>query len=251
MHISSKAFIESGVLLGDNVRIYGNTKICKNVIIEDNVTIGYPTLDEIKNSKDFTKYKNTNEYLDFLSTNKTTISSGSHIKACTTIHGGVVIGENFDCGQNVVIRDNSIIGKNTFVYPNVLIGCSVIIGNYCRIAGTLCNRTMIGNFTSMLGHTVHEYLIGIPGRIEESPNIGIGVVIGRESAIIGGLVIGDFTILATNAVLNKDLPECVLAAGNPARISRKLTDLEIEPIKNYIKEKSQNEITWKNKGEFE
>lgn len=243
MYISNQANISDKAILGENIRIYGKTNISEYAIIEDNVTIGYPTIDEILSSKEELSKNNflsTNQYLNTISKQFTFIRKGAHIKIGSTIYGGVEIEENVDCCQNVIIRDCSQIGYGTFIYPNVLIGRNVQIGEFCRISGTICNRTVIGGFATMLGHTIHKNTLRIPGIIENSPILGKGVNIGRESVIVGEITVGDYSQLATNSVLTKDLPSKYFAAGNPARIIKKILDSDIKPLKIYIAQVSVN-----------
>lgn len=67
--------------------------------------------------------------------------------------------------------------------------------------------------------------------------IGNRVFIGAGSIILPGVTIGDDVIVGVGSVVNRDIPDGVIAAGNPAReigstaeyISRKKKELEISP----------------------
>ncbi len=48
--------------------------------------------------------------------------------------------------------------------------------------------------------------------------IGDDVWIGRECMIIGGKSIGSHTIIGARSVVSKDIPDYVVAVGNPIRI---------------------------------
>lgn len=54
--------------------------------------------------------------------------------------------------------------------------------------------------------------------------IGDNVWIGGGAIICPGVSIGDDTVVGAGAVVTKDLPAGVVAAGNPARVIRKVTD---------------------------
>lgn len=49
--------------------------------------------------------------------------------------------------------------------------------------------------------------------------------IGGHSVIIGGVEIGDNSIIASGSVVTKDVPENTIFAGNPAK---KLKDIEVD-----------------------
>ncbi len=230
---SKKANIDNNVLIGDNVKLYGNVTIEKNVIIEDNVIIGYPNYVEI-NSKDIARKGNLNEFYDSVSSKNTIIKEGSIVKSGSRIYSNVILGTNVDCGQFTIVRSGTEIKNSTFIYPHTLIGMDVIIGEFCRIAGTLCNRTQIGNYSKMLGHTIHQYKEPIQGIIEPSPIIGNAVIVGRESIVVGGVNMEDYSLLTTNSTLTKSISIGAIVSGNPARLVRYRLASEITEIKNKL-----------------
>ena len=54
--------------------------------------------------------------------------------------------------------------------------------------------------------------------------IGRDVWIGANSTVCGGVSIGDGTIIGAGSVVTKDIPSGVIAAGNPCRVLRKVTE---------------------------
>ena len=52
--------------------------------------------------------------------------------------------------------------------------------------------------------------------------LGRNVWIGESAIVAKGVTIGDNTVIGTGAVVASDLPPDVIAAGNPARVVRKL-----------------------------
>ena len=55
-------------------------------------------------------------------------------------------------------------------------------------------------------------------------HIGNNVWIGGNVTVLPGVTIGDGTVVAAGSVVTKDLPAGVLAAGNPCRIIRNLSE---------------------------
>ena len=111
----------------------------------------------------------------------------------------IEVGENFYANYNLVMLDvgKVRIGKNVMFAPNVSI------------------------YTA--GHPVHpdsrnsgyEYGIDI--------TIGDNVWIGGNVCVLPGVKIGDNVVIGAGSVVIKDLPDNVIAAGNPCRIIRKIT----------------------------
>lgn len=132
------------------------------------------------------------------------------------------VGENFyieptfrcDYGYNIHVGDH--------FYANfdcvILDVCEVKIGKNC-----------------MLGPGVHIYTAGHPldpvsrcDRFEEfgrPVTIGDKVWIGGRAIINPGVTIGNNVVVASGAVVTKDVPDNVVVGGNPARI---LKHIEIE-----------------------
>ena len=84
------------------------------------------------------------------------------------------------------------------------------------------------------GHPVHPdsrnsgYEYGIP------ITIGNNVWIGGNAVILPGVTIGNNVVIGAGSVVTKDIPDNVIAAGNPCRILRKITE---EDRKYYYKDR--------------
>lgn len=100
---------------------------------------------------------------------------------------------------NCTILDTSpvYIGDNTLFAPGVCIACA--------------------------GHAIHPEERTI---YDTSKPIYIGknVWIGANSTILAGVHIGDNSIIGAGSVVNKDIPDNVIAVGNPCKVLRKITD---------------------------
>lgn len=220
--ISRNAVIGRNCIIAPTSRIFGAALIKDNVVIDHNVVIGYPSPKEqlqvksLLKSEHFSNDPSFDELWDSWISSPTTIEEGCFIRSGTVIYSGSNIGQNVDVAHNVMIRENSAIGRDTQVITGAQIMASVIIGKGCRIAGTMCNRTEVGNCTSMLGHAMHKFKVGVPGFIEPSPKIGNGVIIGRESSIVGGVTIGDYAIVGAGAVITRSIPSCTIWLGSHA-----------------------------------
>jgi acetyltransferase-like isoleucine patch superfamily enzyme len=56
--------------------------------------------------------------------------------------------------------------------------------------------------------------------------VGNNVWIGGGVTVLAGVTIGDNTIIGAGSVVTKDIPSDVIAAGNPCRVIRKITEAD-------------------------
>ena len=63
--------------------------------------------------------------------------------------------------------------------------------------------------------------------------IGDNVWIGGNTVVVPGVTIGSNVVIGAGSVVTKDIPDNVVAAGNPCRVIRPITEAD----KNWKKEK--------------
>ena len=110
------------------------------------------------------------------------------------------------------------VGKNFFANYNCMIldVAKVTIGDNCQMAPNVAIYTA--------GHPLHPdtrnsgYEYGIPVAI------GDNVWIGGNAVSLPGITIGSNSVIGAGSVVTKDIPEWVIAAGNPCRVLRKITE---------------------------
>ena len=140
-------------------------------------------------------------------------------------------------GNNVTIRSDKTsnlfgtIKKSTLATMRE--GALLSIGNSCGISAasiTSFKKVTIGD-NVLIGANVYItdsdwHGIPIEKRTEEGDseevNIGNGVWLGANSIIIKGVSIGDNSVIGAGSVVTKNIPENVIAAGNPCRVIKKL-----------------------------
>lgn len=122
----------------------------------------------------------------------------------------IEVGENFFANYNLTILD---VGK-------------VTIGNNVQIAPNVSIYTA--------GHPVHPdsrntgYEYGIP------ITIGDNVWIGGNVVILPGVNIGNNVVIGAGSVVTKDIPDNMIAVGNPCKVVREITE---EDRKFYYKDR--------------
>lgn len=112
---------------------------------------------------------------------------------------------------NCTILDTApvYIGKDTFIAPGVCIACA--------------------------GHGIHPDERSIY-ETADPIHIGKTVWIGANVTILPGVNIGDGSIIGAGSVVTKDIPANVIAAGNPCRVLREITDEDKINMKEEIKQ---------------
>ena len=104
-------------------------------------------------------------------------------------------------------------GTEISLVREVFIGAYSLIGNDCLIYDTDWHS-----------------LDGLDQDVPIAPTrIGRGVWLGARVIVMKGVVIGDNSVVAANSVVTKDLPNNVLAGGNPARIIRTIERSRYNP----------------------
>jgi virginiamycin A acetyltransferase len=156
--------------------------------------------------------------------------------------------------KNIIKNPNIIVGDYTYYddfedvenfeknvkYHFDFVGDKLIIGKFCMIASDV---TFIMNGANHLSKSITSYPFAIFGNGWEHamegksyPNkgdtvIGNDVWIGYKATIMPGVKVGDGAIIATKAVVVKDVAPYSIVGGNPAtEISKRFSDKEIEKL---------------------
>lgn len=129
-------------------------------------------------------------------------------------------------GENVWIESDfrCEFGKNITIGDNVYINFGCIILD--------CSEVTIGSNT-LLGPNIGLYVANhstdaterINGGCYGKPiHIGNNVWLGGDVKVLQGVTIGDNTIIGAGSIVTKDIPDNVIAVGNPCKVIRKITE---------------------------
>lgn len=135
------------------------------------------------------------------------IGQGTKIWHFCHIQRGVKIGENCSLGQNVNVSNNVIIGKGVKIQNNVSVYEGVEIEDY-----VFCGPSMV--FTNDLTPR-SKYPKGQAGY--KKTLVRYGASIGANATIVCGNTIGEWAMIASGAVVTKDVPAYALMVGVPAK----------------------------------
>ncbi|WP_321438481.1 CatB-related O-acetyltransferase [uncultured Bacteroides sp.] len=139
---------------------------------------------------------------------------------------------------NDFVADPLLFEKNNVLYHYPIHREKLIIGKFCSIAcGTkflfnCANHTLksLSTYTFPLFYEEWELeKSNITTAWDNKGDIVIGndVWIGYEAVIMAGVHIGDGAIIATRAVVTKDVPPYTIVGGTPAKEIRKRFDAEV------------------------
>jgi virginiamycin A acetyltransferase len=182
--------------------------------------------------------------------------------------------------KNIITRPNIQVGDYTYYddfedvrnfeknvkYHFDFVGDRLIIGKFCMIASDV---TFIMNGANHLTEAVTSYPFAIFGKDwahamegKSYPNkgdtqIGNDVWIGYRATIMPGVKVGDGSIIASHAVVAKNVAPYTIVGGNPAQVIRtrfpeetikqllelKWWDWDIEKITRHVKDLTVGDLS--------
>ena len=181
-------------------------------------------MEQQKRARILTQKLNTMDRSDFK-------GLGDVVKELLGQSEGAWINPPFYCDYGFNIE----VGKNFFANYNctMLDVAKITIGENCFMASNVAIYTA--------GHPIHPdsrnsmYEYGIP------VTIGDNVWIGGNTVICPGVTIGSNCVVGAGSVVTKDIPDWSVAAGNPCRVIRKITD---EDKRYYFKKIPFDDEAW-------
>lgn len=132
------------------------------------------------------------------------------------IKGNIGITAPFYCdyGFNISVGDNFYTNHNC----TILDGAKVTFGDNVFIAPDCVFSTA--------GHPIDAVQRAKGLEIALPVTVGDNVWIGANVSVLPGVTIGSNTVIGAGSVVNKDIPSGVVAAGNPCRVIRKITEAD-------------------------
>ena len=206
-------FRDEESMISKTAVIYQNVEIGENTVIEDFCIIGIPPKDHRDGEL------------------KTVIGPNSHIRSGTTIYAGNIIGSSFQTGNKANIRELNNIGDNVSIGTLSVIEHHVEIMNNVRIHSqvfipefsTLKESCWIGPnvvFTNAMYPKSPKVKDRLKGPIIES-----GAIVGANSTLLPGVVIGRESVIGSGSVVTKDVLPDDVVCGNPAKKIKNKSEL--------------------------
>ncbi|QZX81514.1 acyltransferase [Metapseudomonas otitidis] len=159
------------------------------------------------------------------------VGEGTYLRSVASIHNPQCI-----ClGQSVVAETGLIIEAfcefaGERYAPRITIGDRVSFGYHCHVG--CIDEVSIGNDVLIASRVfIADHAHGDTNSLDSAVppakrrlhskgpvRIGSGVWIGEGVVILSGVTIGDHAIIGANSVVTRDVPECTVVAGSPARL---------------------------------
>lgn len=139
-----------------------------------------------------------------------------------------------------------VVDPRAFVHPEAVLIGDVVIGAGCYVGPLASLRGDFGRVELKAGSNIQDSCVAhcFPGAatiVEENGHVGHGavlhgchvgrdVLVGMNSVLMDGAVIGERSFVAANSLVksNVEIAPATLVAGSPARVVRELTAEEIE-----------------------
>lgn len=119
-------------------------------------------------------------------------------------------GRHVHFGRNIYTNFNLTLVDDTHIY----------VGDYCQIGPNVVLATAGHPICPELREQAYQY--NAPVRVGRNCWLGANVV------VVPGVTIGDNVVVGAGSVVTHDLPDNVIAVGNPCRILREVNDRDRE-----------------------
>ena len=112
------------------------------------------------------------------------------------------------------------VGKNFYANYNctILDVAKVKIGDNCQMAPNVAIYTA--------GHPIHPDTRNSGFEYGKEVTIGDNVWLGGNTVVCPGVHIGNNVVIGSGSVITKDIPDWSIAAGNPCRVIRRITETD-------------------------
>ena len=165
--------------------------------------------EEQKRARKLTQALNTADRSDFE-------AIGKIVKELLGRSEGAFINPPFYCDYGSHIE----VGKNFFANYNCMIldVAKVVIGDNCQMAPNVAIYTA--------GHPIYPTTRNTGYEYGKEVTIGDNCWIGGNTVICPGVHIGDNVVIGAGSVVTKDIPDWSIAAGNPCKVIRRITEAD-------------------------
>jgi UDP-2-acetamido-3-amino-2,3-dideoxy-glucuronate N-acetyltransferase len=125
------------------------------------------------------------------------------------IGAGCILGKGIYIDADVVIGNNVKIQNNASIYTGVTIEDGVFVGPHVCFTNDKVPRAVNPDMSIKSADDWHV----------TRTLVKAGAALGANSTIVCGITVGRWAMVASGAVVTKDVPDHALVMGNPARIA--------------------------------
>jgi 2,3,4,5-tetrahydropyridine-2,6-dicarboxylate N-acetyltransferase len=132
----------------------------------------------------------------------------ARVEPGAVIRAGARVGDNCVIMMGAIINVAAVVGARTMIDMNAVLGARAIVGKDCHIgAGAV--------------------IAGVLEPPSAKPvRIGDKVLIGANAVILEGVRVGRGSVIAAGAVVVRDVPSEIVVAGVPARVVKRVRDIQ-------------------------
>jgi acetyltransferase-like isoleucine patch superfamily enzyme len=206
--ISSDAELGIGVSVGPYALVNANVSVGDGSYVESHTVLGAPTA---------ARYSDPRTY----EPDPCVIGRGAVIRSHCTIYAGVTIGEGFESGHHVTIREGTDIGDGVRIGTLSDVQPGVTIGNHARLHSNVfvAKGSTIEELTWLFPYVI---LIDDPhppsDTCTQGPTIRKFAVVGAQSTVYPGVVIGEGAVVGAMTFVRRDVPPGGLVVGVPGKV---------------------------------
>jgi acetyltransferase-like isoleucine patch superfamily enzyme len=160
------------------------------------------------------------------------VGGGSHIRSHSVVYAGCSIGDRFQTGHGVLVREASEIGSDVSIGSHSVLEHHVVLRDRVRIhsnafipeysiveeGGWIGPNVVFTNAAYPMSRDAKSNLRG--------PHLLSGAKIGANATLLPGVTIGRDALVGAGSVVVEDVPDGAVVVGNPARVVRRIQDLD-------------------------
>ena len=154
------------------------------------------------------------------------------IRSHTVIYAGSRLGHNVQTGHGVTIREHSTIGNDVSIGSRTAIEHYVTVGNNVRFHGhnLISEHTVIEDDCWVGPHTCITNVLHprCPKAKEciKGATLKRGAKVGGNTTLAPDVTIGEMALVGAGSVVLEDVPPRMVVVGNPARVIKRIEELE-------------------------
>lgn len=154
-----------------------------------------------------------------------TLASTAQVEAGASIGAGTRVWELAQIRAGAVVGSDCVVGRGAFIDTDVVIGdrCKVQNNALVYAPARLADGVFIGPAT-VLTNDRFPRAVTAEGELKSAADwdpigvhVGTGASVGAGATVIGGVVIGEWALVAAGSVVTRDVEPHALVAGSPAR----------------------------------
>lgn len=179
--------------------LYGRVLFGESVVVGEHCVLGYPREARIRDAQ--RGYRSAGD--------PSTLGDRCLLFNQVIVHEGTTVGADCVVEDRARIGYGCVIGDRVRVVHGAYICDRVRIGEDACIAGFVCDATVIGARSTVMGDLVHEYArpdLGWWGVDEDPPVIEEDSVVGFGACVVGGVRVGPRSYVAAGAVVTRNVP---------------------------------------------